>query len=82
MPDAATFDNGLDVDQEIEISIDQRAIAQLLAANPDFIRAIALQVRDQLTRDVRRIGNTYDRWAQKREPQTVQPQNPGTRRLT
>ena len=50
--------------QEIDIQIDIRVIAQELANDPAFIAAIAKAVRDQLTKDVRTMGNLYGNKAQ------------------
>ena len=50
--------------QEIDIKIDIRVIAQELANDPAFIAAIAKAVRDQLTKDVRTMGNLYGNKAQ------------------
>ena len=46
------------------IEIDISNIAQALASNPGFISAIAKLVRDQLTKDVRTMGNLYGNKAQ------------------
>ena len=50
--------------QEINIEISTALIAQALANDPDFIAAIAKAVRDQLTKDVRTMGNLYGNKAQ------------------
>ena len=50
--------------QEIDIQIDIRVIAQELAKDPTFISAVAKAVRDQLTKDVRTMGNLYGNKAQ------------------
>ena len=50
--------------QEIDIQIDIRVIAQELANDTAFIAAIAKAVRDQLTKDVRTMGNLYGNKAQ------------------
>ena len=50
--------------QEIDIQIDIRVIAQELAKDPTFISAVAKLVRDQLTKDVRTMGNLYGNKAQ------------------
>ena len=54
--------------QEIDIQIDIRVIAQELANDPDFIAAIAKAVRDQQTKDARKMGNLYSKWAQTTPP--------------
>ena len=59
---------------QIDIEIDAMAIGQFLISNPDFIKAIAIEVRNQLTKDVRRMGNLYGSQAQKTlNNQTIQP---------
>ena len=50
--------------QEIDIVIESSLIADALIASPDFIAAIAKAVRDQLTKDVRTMGNLYGNKAQ------------------
>jgi len=60
--------------QEIDIQIDLKLIAQELANDPAFIAAITKQVRDQMTKDVRWMGNLFAKWAQ------TQPPAPTTRK--
>ena len=60
--------------QEIDIQIDLKLIAQELANDPAFIAAISKQVRDQMTKDVRWMGNLFAKWAQ------TQPPAPTTRK--
>ena len=50
--------------QNIEINIDLEVLASRLAKDPAFIAAIAKAVRDQLTKDVRKMGNLYGNKAQ------------------
>ena len=54
--------------QEINIEISTALIAQALANDPDFIAAIAKAVRDQQTKDARKMGNLYSKWAQTTPP--------------
>jgi hypothetical protein len=49
--------------QEIDIQIDIRVIAQELAKDPAFIAAISKEVRNQMTKDVRWMGNLFAKWA-------------------
>ena len=49
--------------QEIDIQIDIRVIAQELANDPAFIAAITKEVRNQMTKDVRWMGNLFAKWA-------------------
>jgi hypothetical protein len=60
--------------QEIDIQIDLKLIAQELAKDPAFIASIAKEVRDQMTKDVRWMGNLFAKWAQ------TQPPAPTTRK--
>ena len=50
--------------QDWNITIDLGIIAEDLAKDPAFIAAIAKAVRDQLTKDVRTMGNLYGNKAQ------------------
>ena len=50
--------------QEIDIVIESSLIAEALANDPDFIAAITKAVRDQMTKDVRTMGNLYGNKAQ------------------
>jgi hypothetical protein len=60
--------------QEIDIQIDLKLIAQELAKDPAFIAAISKEVRNQMTKDVRWMGNLFAKWAQ------TQPPAPTTRK--
>lgn len=60
--------------QEIDIQIDIRVIAQELANDPAFIAAITKEVRNQMTKDVRWMGNLFAKWA------STQPPAPTTRK--
>ena len=60
--------------QEIDIQIDIRVIAQELANDPAFIAAITKAVRNQMTKDVRWMGNLFAKWA------STQPPAPTTRK--
>jgi len=59
--------------QEIDIQIDIKVIAQELAKDPAFIDAISKEVRNQMTKDVRWMGNLFSKWA------STQPPAPTTR---
>lgn len=60
------FSSNLDGDIELNnvIEIDLGVISQALATDPTFIAAVAKAVRDQLTKDVRTMGNLYGNKAQ------------------
>jgi len=60
--------------QEIDIQIDLKLIAQELVKDPAFIAAVSKAVRDQMTKDVRWMGNLFAKWAQ------TQPPAPSTRK--
>jgi hypothetical protein len=60
--------------QEIDIQIDLKLIAQELVNDPAFIAAVSKAVRDQMTKDVRWMGNLFAKWAQ------TQPPAPSTRK--
>ena len=49
--------------QEINIEIDIALLAKALAADPAFIAAITKEVRNQMTKDVRWMGNLFAKWA-------------------
>jgi hypothetical protein len=60
--------------QNIEIEIDLKVISEELAKDPAFIAAISKEVRNQMTKDVRWMGNLFAKWAQ------TQPPAPTTRK--
>jgi hypothetical protein len=49
--------------QDWIINLDMGLVAEHLAKNPAFIAAISKQVRDQMTKDVRWMGNLFAKWA-------------------
>jgi hypothetical protein len=49
--------------QDWNITLDIGIISEDLAKNPEFIAAISKQVRDQMTKDVRWMGNLFAKWA-------------------
>jgi len=60
--------------QDWNIVLDLSIISEDLAKDPAFIAAITKQVRDQMTKDVRWMGNLFAKWAQ------TQPPAPTTRK--
>jgi len=54
--------------QNIDINIDLTVLANKLAKDPAFIAAISKEVRDQMTKDVRWMGNLFAKWAQTQPP--------------
>jgi len=60
--------------QNIDINIDLTVLANKLAKDPAFIAAISKEVRNQMTKDVRWMGNLFAKWAQ------TQPPAPSTRK--
>jgi hypothetical protein len=61
-----TFDAGNI--NNVEIEIDAMAIGQFLAADPAFIAAVAKEIRTQMTKDVRWMGNLFSKWASTNPP--------------
>ena len=64
------FSSNLDGDIELNnvIEIDIADIAQALVNNPAFIAAVSKAVRDQMTKDVRWMGNLFAKWASTNPP--------------
>jgi len=60
--------------QDWNIVLDLSIISEDLASNPAFIAAISKEVRNQMTKDVRWMGNLFAKWAQ------TQPPAPTTRK--
>ena len=60
--------------QNWTINLDLGIIAESLAKDPAFIAAISKEVRNQMTKDVRWIGNLFAKWA------STQPPVPPTRK--
>ena len=60
--------------QDWNIVLDLSIISEDLASNPAFIAAVSKAVRDQMTKDVRWMGNLFAKWAQ------AQPPAPTTRK--
>jgi hypothetical protein len=54
--------------QNIDINIDLTVLAEKLAANPAFIEAVSKEVRIQMTKDVRWMGNLFSKWASTNPP--------------
>jgi hypothetical protein len=54
--------------QNIDINIDLTVLANKLANDPAFIAAVSKAVRDQMTKDVRWMGNLFAKWAQTQPP--------------
>ena len=49
--------------QDWNITLDLGIISEDLASNPAFIAAVTKGVRDQMTKDVRWMGNLFAKWA-------------------
>ena len=62
--------DGISDDIEItnEVEIDLSSIAKALATDPAFIAAISKEVRNQMTKDVRWMGNLFAKWASTNPP--------------
>ena len=54
--------------QDWNITLDLGIIAEDLAKDPAFIAAISKEVRNQMTKDVRWIGNLFAKWASTQPP--------------
>jgi len=54
--------------QDWNIVLDLSIISEDLASNPAFIAAVTKQVRDQMTKDVRWMGNLFAKWASTNPP--------------
>lgn len=65
-----TYHTNSDVDIEIndETEIEISQLVSALLGDTDFIQQVAIAVRNQLTKDARRMGNLYDKVAQKQPP--------------
>lgn len=61
-------------EQNIEIEIDLKVLAERLEKDPAFVAAVSKLVRDQMTKDVRWMGNLFAKWA------STQPPAPTTRK--
>ena len=61
-------------DINLDIEIDLSVISKKLVADPAFIAAVSKLVRDQMTKDVRWMGNLFAKWA------STQPPAPTTRK--
>ena len=61
-------------EQNIEIEIDLKVLAERLENDPAFVAAVSKLVRDQMTKDVRWMGNLFAKWA------STQPPAPTTRK--
>ena len=57
----ASFDST--ENQDWIINLDMGLVAQHLAKDPAFIAAISKEVRNQMTKDVRWMGNLFAKWA-------------------
>ena len=54
--------------QDWNITLDLGIISEDLASNPAFIAAISKEVRNQMTKDVRWMGNLFAKWASTQPP--------------
>ena len=63
-----SFINDQPNDESWNIEIEASVIANALATDPAFISAITKQVRDQMTKDVRWMGNLFAKWASTNPP--------------
>ena len=56
------------INENIDIEIDLTVLADKLAKDPAFIAAISKEVRNQMTKDVRWMGNLFAKWASTNPP--------------
>jgi len=63
-----SFINEQPNDENWEIEIQSSIIAEALATDPAFIAAVTKGVRDQMTKDVRWMGNLFSKWASTQPP--------------
>ena len=63
-----SFINDQPNDESWNIEIEASVIANALATDPAFIAAISKEVRNQMTKDVRWMGNLFAKWAQTPPP--------------
>ena len=54
--------------QDWNITLDLGIISEDLATDPAFIAAVTKGVRDQMTKDVRWMGNLFAKWASTQPP--------------
>jgi len=54
--------------QDWNITLDLGIIAEDLAKDPAFIAEISKEVRNQMTKDVRWMGNLFAKWASTNPP--------------
>jgi len=54
--------------QDWNIVLDLSIISEDLASDPAFIAAVSKAVRDQMTKDVRWMGNLFAKWASTNPP--------------
>ena len=54
--------------QDWNITLDLSIISEDLAKDPAFIAAITKEVRNQMTKDVRWMGNLFAKWASTQPP--------------
>lgn len=68
-----SFINNQPADENWNIVIESSLIAEALANDPAFIAAISKEVRNQMTKDARTMGNLLGKWAQKQPAPVVNP---------
>ena len=69
-------------DFEVSVDFDLSALRDMLVKDPAFIRSVAVEIRTQLSKDVRRTGDSLGKWAQRPVPVAAQVQTPGTNRIS
>jgi hypothetical protein len=62
MPEGEASWNGPAVN-EVEIELAVSLLADALLSDPEFIKRVAMKVRNRLTKDARSVGNVFGPWA-------------------
>jgi hypothetical protein len=68
MINSSSSSSNSNLDGDIEVHLDLSNLANHLVKNPAFIEAVAKAIRDQQTKDARKMGNLYSKWAQTTPP--------------
>ncbi len=69
-------------DFDVDVDFDLSELKDMLVKDPAFVRAVAIEIRTELTKDVRRTGDLLGKWAQRSVPVAAQVQTPGTNRIS
>ena len=67
---------------DVEVDFDLTALRDMLVKDPAFIRAVAVEIRNEMIKGARRTGDSMGKWAQRPVPVAAQTQTPGTNRIS